>query len=131
MAEKAASSSDYVFTIEFLLKKMIDPGEDFPADEKPVLKVDEFKEIFWLVNKPTIEGYLSGQSLEYSLDVLTFLKSLKQTAYYIVEEKVAKDLYQRSSDYLKELVVKGDKTVSEMLGITLEIYLSLQEYFKQ
>ena len=44
---------------------------------------------------------------------------------------MAKDLYQRSSDYLKELVVKGDKTVSEMLGITLEIYLSLQEYFKQ
>ena len=43
MGEQAKSLTDYVYTLEYFVKKMIDPGEDFPADEKPVLKVDEFK----------------------------------------------------------------------------------------
>jgi hypothetical protein len=25
---------------------MIDPGKDYPADEKPMLKIDDFKQIF-------------------------------------------------------------------------------------
>lgn len=37
---------DYVHSFENFLKKMIDPGEEFPAEEKPILKVDNFKEIF-------------------------------------------------------------------------------------
>lgn len=48
MRERASENMDYVYTIEFLMKKMIDPGEDFPADEKPVLKISEFKDIFYV-----------------------------------------------------------------------------------
>lgn len=39
----------YDHTLEYVVQKMSDPGEDFPAEFKPVLKVDEFKEIFNLV----------------------------------------------------------------------------------
>ncbi len=40
---------DYVHSFENYIKKMIDPGEEFPSEEKPVLKVDDFKKIFSLV----------------------------------------------------------------------------------
>jgi hypothetical protein len=29
-----------VYSIEYIIKKMIDPGEEFPVEEKPVLKID-------------------------------------------------------------------------------------------
>lgn len=45
---------DYVYTLEHFVKKMIDPGEDFPPEEKPILKVDEFKQIFRLVNQSIV-----------------------------------------------------------------------------
>lgn len=42
----------YMHTLEFLVSKMSDPGEDFPPEFKPVLKIDEFKEIFNQVCSP-------------------------------------------------------------------------------
>jgi hypothetical protein len=33
-------------TFEYLLKTLVDPGEDFPVTEKPVLKLDNFITIF-------------------------------------------------------------------------------------
>jgi len=33
MRERAKESMDYVHSIDYFLKKMIDPGEDYPADE--------------------------------------------------------------------------------------------------
>lgn len=33
-------------TFEYFVGVMVDPGEDFPADEKPVIKVSDFKNIF-------------------------------------------------------------------------------------
>ena len=44
----------YVYTLEYLLKKMIDPGEEFGSDEKPVLKIDEFKQVFNMVSEEII-----------------------------------------------------------------------------
>ncbi len=46
--------------MEYLLKKMIDPGEDFPAEEKPILRVDEFKFVFSSVNESIIELFLKN-----------------------------------------------------------------------
>ena len=54
MAEKAVKNLDYVYSIEQLVQKMIDPGEDFPVEEKPVLKIDDFKSIFAIINKDFI-----------------------------------------------------------------------------
>lgn len=33
----------YVHSLEQFIHKMVDPGEDYPAEEKPVLKVEDFK----------------------------------------------------------------------------------------
>jgi hypothetical protein len=33
-------------TFEYLLKTLVDPGEDFPVTEKPVLKLENFISIF-------------------------------------------------------------------------------------
>lgn len=44
-----------MYTLEFLLKKMIDPGEDYSSDEKPVLKVDHFSQIYQLVSSEIVE----------------------------------------------------------------------------
>ena len=43
----------YMHTLEFVVGKMSDPGEDFPPEFKPVLKIDEFKRIFNEVCAPT------------------------------------------------------------------------------
>ena len=37
---------DYIHSIDHFIKKMIDPGEDYPPEEKPLLKIDDFKQIF-------------------------------------------------------------------------------------
>lgn len=51
MSENAKHRTDYVYTLENLIKLLIDPGQEYPADEKPVLRVDEFKSIFYNVAK--------------------------------------------------------------------------------
>jgi len=49
MAEKSKDSIDYVHSIDYFIKKLIDPGEEYSPDEKPVVKIDDFKEIFKIV----------------------------------------------------------------------------------
>ena len=59
VAEKVvkADNKDIAFanelTLEYLFQKLVDPGEDFPVECKPVLKIDEFKAIFDRVSKST------------------------------------------------------------------------------
>ncbi len=78
MAEKAKSYIDYVYSIEAFVKKMVDPGEDYPADEKPVLKIDDFKCLFKLTNQAHID--------DYNNKTLLFLAVLRVIAYYIIDE---------------------------------------------
>ncbi len=33
----------FTHTLRYLAVKMVDPGEQFPSDVKPVLKIDNFK----------------------------------------------------------------------------------------
>ena len=39
----------YVHSLEQFVQKMVDPGEDYPAEEKPVLKIEDFKQILKIV----------------------------------------------------------------------------------
>jgi hypothetical protein len=43
-----------------LIAKMSDPGEEFPAEFKPVLKIDEFKEIFNRIALPKCKDLLAS-----------------------------------------------------------------------
>ena len=49
MSTRAKLNIDYAYSLEYVIKKMVDPGEDFPVEEKPVLKIDDFKAIFNIV----------------------------------------------------------------------------------
>lgn len=42
ISHKALTNHSYKLTFEYLIAKLVDPGEDFDADVKPVLRVDEF-----------------------------------------------------------------------------------------
>ena len=55
MGSKAKESSDYGYSLEYFIKKMVDPGEDYSPAEKPVIKVDDFKWIFTNLNQEVIE----------------------------------------------------------------------------
>ena len=46
IATRAQESQSYMYTLEYLIEKLIDPGEDYPMDMKPVIKTDDFKKIF-------------------------------------------------------------------------------------
>lgn len=55
LASKALTSNSYKLTLEYFVAKMVDPGEDFAEDMKPVLKVDEFIQIFDRVSRCTVD----------------------------------------------------------------------------
>jgi len=43
----------HLHTMKLHAKSMVDPGEQYPADLKPVLKIDDFKEVYELTTKTT------------------------------------------------------------------------------
>ena len=51
---------DFVYSLEYLIRKMIDPGEEFPVEEKPILKIADFKHVFEEVS-PSIVDTLAKQ----------------------------------------------------------------------
>ena len=59
IATRALTSHSHKLTLEYFVAKMIDPGEDFDADTKPVLKVDDFAEVFNRISKSTVEQILA------------------------------------------------------------------------
>ena len=65
---------------------MIDPGEDFSAEEKPVLKVDDFKKIYQSLSTSVVDHILKGQELESNTQTQIFTKILGRIAYYITDE---------------------------------------------
>lgn len=89
MQSKALDNIDYVYSIEGFIKKMVDPGEDFPADEKPVFKVDDFKSLFHIVNQESVQNALRQHGpATYTNEMLLFLRVLRCIAYYIIDEPI-------------------------------------------
>lgn len=79
MSNQAQTKADYIYSLEQFIKKMIDPGEDFPVEEKPVLKIDDFKTIYRTVST-------QSDMKEYSNKVLLQMRILRQVAYFIIDE---------------------------------------------
>lgn len=123
MRERAKEGMDYVHSIDHFLKKMIDPGEGYPADEKPVLKIDDFKQIFQ-ISKFDV---LTAES-EYTLDMLLFLRILKNTAYFIIDDESVSKLWNMSNSILNEFVADTKAGLSPRVTIALEVFSSLSKY---
>jgi hypothetical protein len=82
----------YVHSLEQFIHKMVDPGEDYPAEEKPVLKVQDFKQILQIVEIPSLSA-----DADYSFDVRIFLRVLREISYYVLDSPSVNNLYAQST----------------------------------
>lgn len=96
MIDQVHSQPNYIFTIEYFIKKLIDPGEDFSSDQKPVLKIDDFKNLFRIIGKDTVQALDSKNEIEYTIELQLFTKVLKLIAYYILDESTIEKQFKSS-----------------------------------
>ena len=109
-AKKSSSTLSYMHTLEYLIAKMSDPGDDFPVDFKPVLKVDQFKSIFNRTSTKTCMKLIQNNfNVDYDASVGIVMKTLKQTAYYVLDEPVVLELYQLAKSNLQKFCKEGEK----------------------
>lgn len=87
-----------------MLKKLVDPGEEFPNEEKPILRVEEFKRVFRILNVESIE---KGERNWDRFQNEKLIRSLKVLAYYIIDEPEVKLLFEQASMILSRDVEKG------------------------
>ena len=97
MRDRAHENMDYIHSIDHFIKKMIDPGEDYPSEEKPLLKIDDFKQIFKMAKS---ENLFTDN--EYTHDTLLFLKVLRNTGYFIMDEENISKLWGSSNEILNQ-----------------------------
>ena len=45
-SQDVTTSTSWQLTFEYFVSRLVDPGEEFPIEMKPILKIDEFKQIF-------------------------------------------------------------------------------------
>ncbi|CDW71489.1 ring zn-finger-domain-containing protein [Stylonychia lemnae] len=130
MNKKASTNADFIYSLEFLVQKMVDPGEDFPESEKPLLKVDEFKQIFYQSSNQILDAYLSGETIESNNQYQIFLKLLKVLAYFITDDTQIQKIFTKAQSNLKQGLTSGTLELNHDFSVNLEIYISLLEYFK-
>lgn len=93
MVDKLPHNPEYLYTVEYFLKKMIDPGEDYAAEDKPVLKIDDFKTIYKYVKGGIADSLLEDNDLEVTIQMELFTKVLRLLAYYIMDEQTISGLF--------------------------------------
>ncbi len=70
---------------------MVDPGEDYPEEEKPVLKIEDFKRILEIVELSSI-----SEDADYTFDVRIFLRVLREISYYVLDSPSVNNLFNQS-----------------------------------
>lgn len=107
---------------------MSDPGDDFPPEFKPVLKIDEFKEIFTRVCSTTCTKLLQTNfGVDYSPAVDIAIKILKQTAYYLLDEPVVVDLYKLAKVNITKLMGDIDCIIPPLFKQQTQIYIYMSK----
>jgi len=88
-----------------------------------MLKIDDFKQIFQIAKLDV----LSAES-DYTLDMLLFLRILKNTAYFIIDDESVSNLWNLSNSILNEFVADTKAELSGRVTIALEVFSSLSKY---
>ena len=85
--EKITETNDSCLsTLEDLIKKLVNPGEEFGFDE-PLLKIDDFKHIFTILSKEKANEFLNKNYSAVSITDVKLMSSLfKHIGYYILDE---------------------------------------------
>ena len=127
-AKISNTNDSCISTLADLIQKLVDPGEDFGFDE-PLLKVDDFKQIFAILSKEKASEFLNKNYEAVSNTDVKLMSSLfKHIAYYIVDEPEVLGLIKLVKRNLHiDILTKS----SSMLQITqsLSLYLSLYPHF--
>ena len=124
-----AANDSCLSTLENLIHKLVDPGEEFGFDE-PLLKVDDFKHIFALLSKEKASEFVNRNYSSVSKTDIKLMSSLfKHTAYFILDEPEISGLMKLAKRNLHiDILTKS----TDMLEVTqsLSLYLSLYPHFK-
>ena len=119
-------------TLDYVVAKMSDPGEDFPSEFKPVLKVDEFKEIFNRVASATCNQLIKSNFLiAYTASIDILVKTLKQTAYYVLDEPVVLELYHMTKTNLKRILSEKPQPKISLFKHQAQIYLYMSKLLEE
>ena len=70
-------------TLEGMIEKLVNPGEDFGSE--PLLKVDDFKQIFYILSKDKALALLEKKEVSKT-DIKLMCSIFNQAAYYILDE---------------------------------------------
>ena len=70
-------------TLEGMIEKLVNPGEDFGSE--PLLKVDDFKQIFDILSKDKALALLEKKEVSKT-DIKLMCSIFNQAAYYILDE---------------------------------------------
>lgn len=137
IAERALTSHSYKLTLEYFVAKMVDPGEDFDADTKPVLRVDDFAEVFNRTSRSTAEALLATNFAgeEISTEAIEILeKLLTQTSYFICDEQILHQLFAKVKDNLTAWLAPDSGTALEQVpkcASQVGLYMSMASSFER
>ena len=112
-SQDVTTSTSWQLTFEYFVGRLVDPGEEFPIEMKPILKIDEFKQIFHRtvssVAQQLIDTEFAQVESKQQNNVTILIKFLSQTAYYLLDEPVVIKLFQKAKQCLEQVKDKeGD-----------------------
>ena len=117
-------------TLENLVQKMVNPGEEFGFSDEALLKVDDFKTIFEILSKEKAQELLNKNYDQVSQTDVRLMSSLfSQTAYYILDEPEVVNLSKFVKKNLHIDILTKSENMQEACH-NLSVYLSLFEHFK-
>lgn len=115
--------------LETLLEKLINPGDDFGFDE-PLLKVDEFKELYTILCKDKVLQLLAKNYSNVSkVDIRVMTAFFTHAAYYILDEQDVISLMKLAKKNLHIDILTKEHDMLETV-YSLSLYLSLFEHFQ-
>lgn len=82
--------------MQLLARTMVDPGEQYASDQKPVLRVDDFKQIYletvaFCAEEATNSNFGKQVSAERLQQLVLMLDSI---GYYILDETSVQNLFK-------------------------------------
>ena len=113
-------------TLESFISKLANPEL---GDDEPILKVDEFKEIFSVLCKEKCQKFLEKKLDQISpTDVKMMSIVFKHTAYFILDEPEVSGLIKLVKKSLHIDILTKQENMKEV-AYSIQLYLSLFTHF--
>jgi hypothetical protein len=124
------SNDSCLSTLENLVSKMVNPGDDFQKSGEALLQVDDFKQIFRILSQEKAKTFLDKDYASISPTDIKLMSSIfKQTAYYILDEPEVSSLIKLAKKNLHIDILTKQGNMQEV-AYSLQLYLSLFTHFQ-